>query len=198
MLGLAIADKPADTTSPSAAGSCAATQPNHDTAYSAAAAHPQAAPPPVSAAPGPTATRPRSASAQVAAARASPPTPHAHPPITAASYSSAAALDKCLADNNKPRTCAKPTNKQSALGRPPLCRSGPRQHQSIAAEKRRRGPTSRQRRHDSTIRPDSSTKGHRPSVSGYARRADAAATLYCVMERDGSTIERMPSNSKVR
>ena len=39
MLGLAIADKPADTTSPSAAGSCAITQPNRASRPTASAAH---------------------------------------------------------------------------------------------------------------------------------------------------------------
>jgi len=50
MLGLAIAYKPADTTPPSAAGSCAITQPKAATAHSAGAAHPDAATPPATAA----------------------------------------------------------------------------------------------------------------------------------------------------
>ena len=50
MLGLAIAYKPTDTTPPSAAGSCAITQPKAATAHSAGAAHPDAATPPATAA----------------------------------------------------------------------------------------------------------------------------------------------------
>ena len=112
-------------------------------AAQAEAAHPQAVPPPAAATPrrSVAVTKRSSSSSSSASRRASNSArPSADnrrtmggPPvgISPHNYSSAVAKNKCLADGNKTRTSAKPTNNQSALRsfHPTECRShsGPRQ-----------------------------------------------------------------------